>query len=163
MVGLAIMMIRTKTPIDLVAKTFTNVKLNIPKSPGVGLLLEQVRFFFSLLNHIYYQTIFDAYNKKVVAAVGDGQKLPVTFEPYTEIMQKFKEEWIYSKQIAEENEKYEFENWLRFIDGHCLEFSWFLTRDGSVDVEKKPAALKDMGRKLMEDDEEIGGEDQLQY
>jgi tRNA U38,U39,U40 pseudouridine synthase TruA len=36
------MIVRTRTPISLIAKTFTQVKINIPKAPALGLLLERV-------------------------------------------------------------------------------------------------------------------------
>jgi len=43
--GLAIMMVRTETPLALMDKVFGNNRLNIPKAPGLGLLLDQVRIF----------------------------------------------------------------------------------------------------------------------
>lgn len=39
------MIVRTGTPISLIAKTFTQVKINIPKAPALGLLLERVIVF----------------------------------------------------------------------------------------------------------------------
>lgn len=39
------MIARTGTPISLIAKTFTQVKINIPKAPALGLLLERVIVF----------------------------------------------------------------------------------------------------------------------
>lgn len=44
MVGLAIMLIRTKTPKAIIERLFENVKVNVPKAPAVGLLLERVCF-----------------------------------------------------------------------------------------------------------------------
>jgi tRNA pseudouridine38-40 synthase len=41
MVGLAVMVVRTKTPLSVIPKTFTGVRLNIPRAPGLGLLLEK--------------------------------------------------------------------------------------------------------------------------
>ena len=43
MVGLIIMMIRTDTPQKLIPETFKANKINIPKAPSLGLLLERVR------------------------------------------------------------------------------------------------------------------------
>ena len=36
------MIVRTGTPISLITKTFTQVRINIPKAPALGLLLERV-------------------------------------------------------------------------------------------------------------------------
>ena len=54
------MIVRTETPISLITKTFTQVKINIPKAPALGLLLERVimvilfvrnrKFYFLILN-----------------------------------------------------------------------------------------------------------------
>jgi tRNA pseudouridine38-40 synthase len=51
MVGLLIMMVRTRTPPSLIPECFGPTRLNIPKAPALGLLLEQ--------------PIFENYNKKV--------------------------------------------------------------------------------------------------
>ena len=42
MKALVVMITRTGTPISLIAKTFKQVKINIPKAPALGLLLERV-------------------------------------------------------------------------------------------------------------------------
>jgi len=43
MVGLVVMMVRTDTPVNLIAETFKANQINIPKAPSLGLLLERVR------------------------------------------------------------------------------------------------------------------------
>ena len=42
MIGMCIMMVRTKTPADMLSKCFGETRLNIPKAPALGLLLEKV-------------------------------------------------------------------------------------------------------------------------
>jgi len=51
MVSLIIMLVRTDTPLKLIPETFNANKINIPKAPSLGLLLERVlgAFFFSFL------------------------------------------------------------------------------------------------------------------
>jgi tRNA pseudouridine38-40 synthase len=44
MVGLIIMIVRTDTPLKLIPETFKANKINIPKAPSLGLLLERVGF-----------------------------------------------------------------------------------------------------------------------
>jgi len=51
MIGLLILVIRTRTPASLIPETFSPTKIHIPKSPSLGLLLEK--------------PLFDGYNKKV--------------------------------------------------------------------------------------------------
>ena len=50
MVGMVVMMIRTKTPNSLLKLCFGETRLNIPKAPALGLLLEQV---YQLIANIY--------------------------------------------------------------------------------------------------------------
>ncbi|KAJ3225824.1 tRNA pseudouridine synthase 1 [Clydaea vesicula] len=139
MVGLAIMIIRTKTPHKIITNLFKDVKVNTPKAPSLGLLLEQA--------------IFEAYNNKL-KGVTKSDKRPVNFEKYKEEMNTLKEEWIYSKIINEELETNEFEKWIRIIESHSMEFSWWLKKDGEIDLKLKPASLKEMGRGLLEKEEE---------
>lgn len=42
MVGLIIMIVRTDTPLKLIPETFKENRINIPKAPSLGLLLERV-------------------------------------------------------------------------------------------------------------------------
>ncbi|RUO96949.1 hypothetical protein BC936DRAFT_141216 [Jimgerdemannia flammicorona] len=41
MVGLVVIVVRSGTPLTLIPHTFEHAKINIPKAPGIGLLLEQ--------------------------------------------------------------------------------------------------------------------------
>ncbi|CAG8790162.1 13592_t:CDS:2, partial [Racocetra persica] len=61
---MVVMMIRTKTPLSLIHKTFGNTKINIPIAPALGLLLDQ--------------PVFRSYNKK---AVDNGKEL-IEFDIY---------------------------------------------------------------------------------
>ncbi|KAJ3187278.1 tRNA pseudouridine synthase 1 [Gaertneriomyces sp. JEL0708] len=56
MVGLVILMVRTNTSKTLIPQTWANIKVNIPKAPALGLLLER--------------TIFRGYNQKWTCAEG---------------------------------------------------------------------------------------------
>jgi tRNA pseudouridine38-40 synthase len=44
MIGLAVMVIRTKTPVELISRCFDQERINIPKAPALGLLLERPVF-----------------------------------------------------------------------------------------------------------------------
>jgi tRNA pseudouridine38-40 synthase len=43
MVSLIVMLVRTDTPLKLIPETFKANKINIPKAPSLGLLLERVK------------------------------------------------------------------------------------------------------------------------
>jgi hypothetical protein len=63
---MVIMMVRSSTPASLISKTLGPEKLNIPKAPALGLLLER--------------PIFSSYNTRVAA--NDEPRSPVEFDPY---------------------------------------------------------------------------------
>ena len=117
MLGLAILMIKTKTPSTLIPKTFEETKINIPKAPALGLLLER--------------TVFSGYNIRI-EKLANGS-LPITFSPYEDLMTEFKESQIYSRIISEEIEQGVFENWLGGVEERPYDYSWFLRPDGSID------------------------------
>lgn len=49
MVSLIVMLVRTDTPLKLIPETFKANKINIPKAPSLGLLLERVTTYMILL------------------------------------------------------------------------------------------------------------------
>ncbi|KAG0349237.1 tRNA pseudouridine synthase 1 [Podila humilis] len=114
MVGLIIMIIRTDTPMTLIPQTFTSVKINIPKAPSLGLLLER--------------PIFDAYNRKQ-----QGKNDPLVFDPYTEVMDAFKEKHIYDGIIKEELTYNRFDEYLQVLDGHAEKYNFgYLNKEGVI-------------------------------
>lgn len=64
--GILILAIRSGTPASLISKTFGPEKLNIPKAPALGLLLER--------------PIFETYNKRI-STIDEGRE-PVKFDDY---------------------------------------------------------------------------------
>lgn len=76
MIGLAIMMLRTETGLELMDKVFDNTKVFIPKAPGLGLLLEK--------------PIFSQYNSNK-----NSLEEKIEFEQYSYQIGEFKEKWIY--------------------------------------------------------------------
>jgi tRNA pseudouridine38-40 synthase len=45
MISMAIMIVRTETPSSLIDACYENVRVNIPKAPALGLLLEKVNYY----------------------------------------------------------------------------------------------------------------------
>ncbi|KAI1317795.1 tRNA pseudouridine synthase 1 [Mortierella claussenii] len=117
MVGLIVMIVRTDTPLKLIPETFKANKINIPKAPSLGLLLER--------------PMFDTYNRKV-----EGKNPPLVFSPYDEEMQAFKEKHIYEGIIKEELEHNRFDEYLQIMDGHADRYNFaYLNKDGIIPEE----------------------------
>ncbi|KAF9960146.1 tRNA pseudouridine synthase 1 [Mortierella alpina] len=114
MVGLIIMMIRTDTPQKLIPETFKANKINIPKAPSLGLLLER--------------PMFKTYNRKVAAT-----HQPLDFEPYEKEMDAFKEKYIYEGIIHEELTFNRFDEYLQILDGHAEKYNFgYLNKEGII-------------------------------
>ena len=136
---MAFMMIRTNTPASLISKTFGETKINIPRAPALGLLLER--------------TVFEGHNKRIIARKLDNE--PITFEPFEEQMNAFKKEWIYSRIYQEERQENVFEVWTRSVDENMDSFAWYLNSDGSIDESRKPLDSREL---LVKEDEEVDAE-----
>ncbi|QPG74682.1 hypothetical protein FOA43_002015 [Brettanomyces nanus] len=98
MIGLASLILRTGCPIEKVREAFGPDKVNIPKAPALGLLLER--------------PVYDGYNEKLKSY---GHE-PLTFDGYTERMDTFKRKFIYSKIYEEEEKEHTFHGFFGFID-----------------------------------------------
>ncbi|KAI8917417.1 pseudouridine synthase [Entophlyctis helioformis] len=152
MVGLAAMMVRTATPVSLVPKTFEPIRLNIPKAPALGLLLER--------------PVFDKYNSDVKERSTDRDR--IDFEPFQAEVDEFKKEWIYKAQIEDELRDNHFSEWLRVVDMNADDFAWYLTADGTINEAYKPAYIhQNDPRELVTgnpavdgDDDTLGGDDE---
>ncbi|KAF8918019.1 tRNA pseudouridine synthase 1 [Dissophora ornata] len=117
MVGLIVMIIRTDTPMKLIPETFNANKINIPKAPSLGLLLER--------------PMFNTYNRKV-----QGKNPALDFSPYEEVMVAFKEKHIYEGIIKEELQFNRFDEYLQILDGHAEKYNFaYLNKEGTIPEE----------------------------
>ncbi|KAG0374043.1 tRNA pseudouridine synthase 1 [Mortierella sp. AD032] len=117
MVSLIVMLVRTDTPLTLIPETFKANKINIPKAPSLGLLLER--------------PIFDTYNRKV-----KDSHSPLDFTPYAKTMEDFKEKYIYEGIIKEELEFNRFDEFLQILDGHAHKYNLgYLNSEGVIPEE----------------------------
>ncbi|ORX81561.1 pseudouridine synthase [Anaeromyces robustus] len=121
MIGFVVMLLRTGTTIDLISTAFTKIKMNIPKVPGDGLWLDQV--------------VIQSYSKRF------PNNRPITFEPYKDKIEPFREKYIYSKIIEEEHNTNCFIEWLKCVDSHSWEIQYFLNMDGDVKLDQRPDYL----------------------
>ncbi|KAJ1968556.1 tRNA pseudouridine synthase 1 [Dispira parvispora] len=111
MVGLMVLVVRSDLPQELIRKAMKADKINIPKAPGLGLLLEQV--------------VYQAYNRKY----GQENRGSISFTPYQTEIDAFKEKYIYSKLVEQELADDEFDAWLLFIEAHPEYFTSLISGD----------------------------------
>lgn len=107
MIGLVILAIRLDCDLSLFDRCFESAKVNIPKAPSLGLLLDK--------------GMFGGYNKKFAGA-RDG----VNFDDFEEERAKLKAELIYPKIYAEETQFNRFMGWLKCNDEHGSEFGFLV-------------------------------------
>jgi tRNA pseudouridine38-40 synthase len=98
MIGMAALVIRTGCPLSRIEEAFGETKINIPKAPALGLLLEQ--------------PVYDSYNNRLKEFGHDA----LGFAPYEEEMDKFKHAFIYDKIFKEEQQEHVFSGFFSFID-----------------------------------------------
>jgi len=121
MIGFVVMLLRTETTTSLISTAFTKIKMNIPKVPGDGLWLDQV--------------VIQSYSKRF------PNNKPITFEPYKDKIEPFREKYIYSKIIEEEHNSNCFIEWLKCVDSHSWEIQYFLNTEGIVKLDQRPDYL----------------------
>lgn len=126
MVAMVLLVVRSGCPLDRMHLSFTKPKINIPKAPSLGLLLER--------------PIFDVYNKRAGDLTTDKGNIEIE---QNDIVQEFKMKHIYDKIYAEEESEGTFQMFLSSVDayGSAGEFGYLFTDDiESVVVEKKVAS-----------------------
>lgn len=115
MVAMAVLVIRTACPISRISDCYGPTKINIPKAPALGLLLEN--------------PVYDSYNQ-----ILEKNNYPhIDFSVHQKEMDEFKMKYIYDKIYAEEIKENVFYGFFGFIDT-------FKSHDGEVtgrDVSKQ--------------------------
>lgn len=104
-ISMGILTIRTDTPLAKVQQTFNNHKLNIPKAPSLGLLLEH--------------PVYDGYNRLITNKF--THLSPITFEPYQSEIDGFKKNSIYMEIYEQENQEWVFWKYFRYLDDFDIE------------------------------------------
>lgn len=115
---MAMLVTRTDTPVTLIPKTFEEKKINIPKAPALGLLLER--------------PIFRVYNEKLREKSPDVVRDPISFDKYTDQIEEFKREWIYEKIFQAENQEHVFDGYLTSLDAHIGPDYLYLNKEGTI-------------------------------
>lgn len=98
MIGMVALVIRTGCPLERIEEAFGENKINIPKAPALGLLLEQ--------------PVYDSYNERLTGWGHDA----LGFDKYEKEMDAFKHKFIYDKIFKEEQQEHVFSGFFSFID-----------------------------------------------
>eukprot|EP00041_Stephanoeca_diplocostata_P014629 m.272561 g.272561 ORF g.272561 m.272561 type:complete len:580 (-) comp19747_c0_seq8:1737-3476(-) len=104
MVGLTMAVVRGYAPQAFIQQSFQNPKCDIPKAPGLGLLLDAV--------------FFDVYNKKFK---NDPSHPPLGWKDLDPVVEKFKDDFIFSGMVATEKSELIIFTWLQSLQSHCYD------------------------------------------
>ncbi|KAI8063931.1 pseudouridine synthase [Gongronella butleri] len=127
MISMAVLIVRNDTPLALIDNSFENKKINIPKAPALGLLLEQ--------------PLFESYNHKIEEHKKERHKRPkdekehqpIDFGTYQELMDDFKKKYIYTRVFETERAERGFEQFLASVDNSMTrDFEYLQSDDGAI-------------------------------
>lgn len=104
MIGLLIAVIKNHTTREMIEKAFTEEKVNVPRVPGLGLLLDYVHY--------------DRYNNRYGS---DGIHAVLEWNEIDEAVDKFKQNYIYPVIIDTEINEKSMINWLDYMYKHSYD------------------------------------------
>lgn len=100
MVAMACLTVRTGCPISRISESFGPDKINIPKAPSLGLLLER--------------PVYDGFNQRLNKLGHES----LNFDKWEDQIQEFKNKYIYDKIYLEEKKENVFNGFFGFIDSY---------------------------------------------
>lgn len=137
MVGLVALVIRAGTPLKRISQAFGPTRINIPKAPALGLLLEQ--------------PVYNAYNRRL----GDCGYDPITFDKWSDQIEAFKMKHIYDKIYTEEVKENVFHGFFSFLDYYRIDNVFdYLTARGITENSGAPVPQFEQPN----DTEEVGSD-----
>ena len=126
MIGLVIGIMRGFANIDIIEKCFLLDRIDIPKAPGLGLMLEEVHY--------------DKYNYRYG---GNGIHEKITWDEYHDTIEKFKHEFIYPVIVQTEGKELSMLKWLQRLPVHTFDVRQI---DPSKNNELNDTNLEDMSK-----------------
>jgi tRNA pseudouridine38-40 synthase len=103
MIGLVALVVRTGCSLTRISQAFASTRINIPKAPALGLLLEQ--------------PVYAAYNRRL----GECGYDPISFDKWASQIEEFKMKHIYDKIYTEEVKENVFHGFFSFIDYYRID------------------------------------------
>lgn len=104
MVGLTLAIMRSLTTTETIRRSFTELRLDLPMAPGLGLVLDQVHY--------------DRYNQRYGA---DGMHDALTWDAEETVIQKFVDEYIFPNIVKEEYREKSMVSWLETLPMHSYD------------------------------------------
>ncbi|KAK4984255.1 tRNA pseudouridine synthase 1 [Elasticomyces elasticus] len=140
MVGMVALIVRCGCVPRRILETYADVKVSIPKVPGLGLLLER--------------PVFDSYNEKQASKHGREK---IDFSKYEKEMLEFKQREIYERIFREEERDNTFHQFFNHIDNYKEPYFLFVTSKGIAATQEPSSKQRRAARQVFEeesDDEE---------
>ncbi|RWS25507.1 tRNA pseudouridine synthase A-like protein [Leptotrombidium deliense] len=103
MIGLAIGIMRGFANEDVIERSFGFERLDIPKAPGLGLMLDEVHY--------------DKYNQRYAS---DGIHEGLNWSEYADFLHNFKHKYIYSSIVETEKNEHQMISWLQTLPMHTF-------------------------------------------
>ncbi|KAI8081436.1 tRNA:pseudouridine synthase, introduces pseudouridines at positions 26-28, 34-36, 65, and 67 of tRNA [Halteromyces radiatus] len=122
MISMAVLVVRSRTPLSLIEESFEPTKINIPKAPALGLLLEK--------------PVFNSYNNRIQQGkVNQKAHQPIDFDIHKDTIDNFKKSFIYSKVFEAEREERGFDTFLTSVDNSFTDDFKYLNPEGTIPEE----------------------------
>ncbi|KYK56501.1 tRNA pseudouridine synthase [Drechmeria coniospora] len=142
MVGMVSLLVRCGTTLDRVRESYRNIKIAIPKAPGLGLLLER--------------PVFVNYNRR---AQDQLNRPCIDFDQYDERLEAFKEKHIYTRIFDVEEKENTFHAFFNQIDQFKSNHFLWLTAGGVgiADISRGDGKAQDVDKQLGDENEDPEG------
>ncbi|KAG2227820.1 hypothetical protein INT45_002058 [Circinella minor] len=118
MISMAMLVARSDSPLSIIDRSFKETKINIPKAPALGLLLDQ--------------PLFDHYNQRIE---NRSDREPIRFDKFKNEMSLFKQKCIYSKIFETDQTDQTFDNFMLMIDSQVGPAFNYINEEGVIPSE----------------------------
>ncbi|KAK0639712.1 pseudouridine synthase [Cercophora newfieldiana] len=112
MIAMAVMVVRSGAPLDLIPQSYEHRRISIPKAPGLGLMLER--------------PVFAEASKKAVSLGKDA----IDFAQYDAKIQEFKDQHIYKRMFEVEEKENSFHLFFNQVDNYRTDYFLWVTAGG---------------------------------
>ncbi|OAD71357.1 hypothetical protein PHYBLDRAFT_114506 [Phycomyces blakesleeanus NRRL 1555(-)] len=131
MISMAAMIARSKTPTSLITKSFEADRINIPKAPALGLLLERPVY------SIYNRKADKANEHDILTKSPEEAKHrdAIDFDKYKNEINDFKEKWIYKKIFETEKNERVFDDYFILLDSTPVTDYNYINSEGAIPKE----------------------------
>ncbi|KAI0480964.1 pseudouridine synthase [Xylariaceae sp. FL0804] len=142
MVGMAVLVTRCATPYSVMADSYAETRISIPKAPSLGLLLER--------------PVFENYNKRAVESYNLAE---LDFGNYEKEIQEFKDAHIYRRIFESEERENAFHAFFNQIDNFKSGYFLWVTAGGIAAAKTRVGLTEGVGPAELEAELGVDEED----